>query len=125
MTAPKTQSQRQPVIPLRRGAVVQLGNPVASGEPQRRLAVVVQADRWLSDHPTLTCCPLTTRMLEAPLLRLPLEPSAANGLPRPAQLMVDKLFTASRPQVRALLGLLQGEELARLERALRQWLELA
>jgi len=27
--------------------------------------------------------------------------------------------------VRELLGLLQGEELARLERALRQWLELA
>jgi len=39
--------------------------------------------------------------------------------------MVDKLFTASRPQVRELLGLVQGEELARLERALRQWLELA
>jgi mRNA interferase MazF len=112
-------------IPLRRGAVVQLGNPAASGDPQRRLAVVVQADRWLGDHPSLTCCPLTTRMLEAPLLRLPLEPSAANGLSRRAQLMVDKLFTASRPQVRALLGLLQGEELARLERALRQWLELA
>ena len=84
------------------------------------MAVVVQADRWLSDHLTLTCCPLTTRMLEAPLLRLPLEPSAANGLLRPAQLMVDKLFTASRPQVRELLGLLQGEELARIEWSLRQ-----
>lgn len=44
-----------PLIPLRRGAVVQLGNPAASGDPQRRL-------------------------------------------PRPAQLMVDKLFTASRLQ---------------------------
>jgi mRNA interferase MazF len=113
------------LIPLRRGAVVQLGNPVASGDPQRRLAVVVQADRWLSDHPTLTCCPLTTRMLDAPLLRVLLEPSAANGLLRPAQLMVDKLFMASRLQVRELLALLQGQELARLERALRQWLELA
>ncbi len=112
-------------LPLRRGAVVRLGHPAASGEPQNRLAVVVQADRWLSDHPSLTCCPLTTRMVEAPLLRLPLEPSVANGLPRPAQLMVDKVFTASRPQVRELLGLLQGEELARMERALRQWLELA
>jgi len=68
--------------PLRRGAVVRLGNPVASFDHQRRLAVVVQADRWLSEHPTLTCCPLTTRMVEAPLLRLPLEPSVANGLPR-------------------------------------------
>jgi len=31
--------------PLRRGAVVRLGNPVASFDHQRRLAVVVQADR--------------------------------------------------------------------------------
>jgi hypothetical protein len=49
----------------------------------------------------------------------------AKGLPRPAELMVDKLFTASRPQVRELRGLLQGEELARMEWELRQWLELA
>lgn len=110
---------------LRHGAVVRLGHPVARFDPQRSLAVVVQADRWLSDDPTLTCCPLTTRMVEAPLLRLPLEPSVANGLPRPAQLMVDKVFTASWPQVRELLGLLQGEELARMEWSLRQWLELA
>lgn len=58
-------------------------------------------------------------------MRLPLEPSVAKGLPRPAELMVDKLFTASRPQVRELRGLLQGEELARMEWELRQWLELA
>lgn len=110
---------------LRRGAVVRLGNPVSSAQPLQRLAVVVQADRWLSDHPSFTCCPLTTRMVEAPLLRLCLDPSSANGLPRQVQLMIDKLFTASRPQVRELLGLLQGEELARMERALRLWLDLA
>lgn len=110
---------------LRRGAVVWLGNPVASGQPLRRLAVVLQADAWLSDHPSLTCCPLSSRGVAAPLFRLPLEPTAANGLPWPAQLMVDKLLTVSRHQVRAVLGLLADEQVARLERALRGWLDLA
>jgi len=84
---------------LRRGTVVRLGNSVASGDTQRLLA--------------------------APLFRLSLEPSLANGLPSSSQLMVDKLFTAAQQQVRQVVGVLEGQELALLERALRQWLELA
>ena len=110
---------------LRRGSVVRLGNPVASGDPQRLLAVVVQADRWLASHPSICCCPITSRLVAAPLFRLSLEPSLANGLPSSSQLMVDKLFTAAQQQVRQVVGVLEGQELAVLERALRQWLELA
>ena len=84
---------------LRRGTVVRLGNSVASGDTQRLLA--------------------------APLFRLSLEPSLANGLPSSSHLMVDKLFTAAQQQVRQVVGVLEGQELALLERALRQWLELA
>jgi len=84
---------------LRRGTVVRLGNSVASGDTQRLLA--------------------------APLFRLSLEPSLANGLPSSSQLMVDKLFTAAQQQVRQVVRVLEGQELALLERALRQWLELA
>lgn len=110
---------------LRRGMVVELANPPSSGRPQRRLAVVLQADRWLAEHPTLTCCPLSRTAVAAPLLRLALQPTPRNGLQGPADLMVDKLFTAARRQVRAVLGALERPELARLELALRQWLELA
>ena len=50
---------------LARGMVVELANPSSSGRPQRRLVVVLQADRWLQHHPTLTCCPLTRRLVAA------------------------------------------------------------
>lgn len=39
--------------------------------------------------------------------------------------MADKLFTPARCQVRRVLGTLDGRDLARVELALRQWLELA
>ena len=110
---------------LARGMVVELANPSSSGRPQRRLVVVLQADRWLQHHPTLTCCPLTRRLVAAPLLRPALQPSGGNGLPGPVQCMADKLFTPARCQVRRVLGTLDGRDLARVELALRQWLELA
>jgi mRNA-degrading endonuclease toxin of MazEF toxin-antitoxin module len=61
----------------------------------------------------------------APPFRLPLEPTGANGIPWPAQLMVDKLLTVGRPQVREVVGLLADGQLALLERALRTGLDLA
>jgi len=35
-----------------------------SGKP--RPAVVVQADRWLQAHPSVTLCPLTSTIRQAP-----------------------------------------------------------
>jgi mRNA interferase MazF len=109
---------------LARGMVVELANPSCSGRPLRRLAVVLQAGRWLQHHPTITCCPLTRTLLAAPLLRPALQPSGGNGLPGPVQLMADKLITPARSQVRRVMGTLEGADLARVELALRQWLEL-
>lgn len=113
-----------PPLLLRRGMVLELANPPITGRPQRRLALVLQANRWLAEHPTFSCCALTRTAVAAPLLRVPLQPSRANGLPEPVQLMADKLFTAARPQLRRVLGSLEVADLARVELALRQWLEL-
>lgn len=77
---------------LRRGTVVTVASPgVYSGKP--RPAVVVQADLWLQAHPSVTLCPLTSTLMEAPLVRIAIEASPRNGLRKPSQLMVDKLFT--------------------------------
>ena len=47
---------------LRRGTVVTLASAgVYSGKP--RPAVVVQADRWLQAHPSVTLCPLTSSVV--------------------------------------------------------------
>jgi mRNA interferase MazF len=54
---------------LCRGSVVTVASPgVYSGKP--RPAVVVQPDRWLQAHPSVTLCPLTITLRQAPLVRI-------------------------------------------------------
>ena len=108
---------------LRRGTVVTVASPgVYSAKP--RPAVVVQADRWLQAHSSVTLCPLTSTLRQAPLVRIAMEPSPRNGLRMPSQLMVDKLFTVPLQAVGEVVGQLEPQELVDLDLALRGWLEL-
>lgn len=108
---------------LTRGMVVTVASPgVYSGKP--RPAVVVQADRWLQAHPSVTLCPLTSTLVEAPLVRIAVAPTPRNGLRKPSQLMVDKLFTVPIEAVGAVVGQLEPQALNELDLALRGWLEL-
>ena len=108
---------------LLRSQVVTVASPVAySGKP--RPAVVVQANRWLQDHPNVTLCPLTSTLIEAPLVRLTVQPTPANGLRRPSQLMIDKLFTVPMAAIGEVLGVLESAAMAELDLAMRDWLEL-
>jgi mRNA interferase MazF len=108
---------------LRRGTVVTVASPGAySGKP--RPAVVVQADRWLQAHPSVTLCPLTSTIRQAPLVRIAVEPSPRNGLRKPSQLMADKLFTVPLAAVGEMVGQLEPDVLVDLDLALRGWLEL-
>jgi mRNA interferase MazF len=108
---------------LRRGTVVTVTSPGAySGKP--RPAVVVQAERWLQAHPNVTLCPLTSTLREAPLVRIPVAPSPRNGLRKPSQLMVDKLFTVPIQARGEVVGQLEPDVLTDLDLALRGWLEL-
>ena len=111
-------------VPLQRGLIVTVATSgVYSGRP--RPAVVVQANRWLQGHPSVTLCPLTSTLLEAPLVRIPVNPSGSNGLRKPSQLMADKLFTVPIAAVGAVVGIMESGTLAELDLALRSWLELA
>ena len=108
---------------LRRGTVVTVASPGAySGKP--RPAVVVQADRWLQAHPSVTLCPLTSTIRQAPLVRIAVEPSPRNGLRKPSQLMADKLFTVPLAAVGEVVGQLEPDVLLDLDLAMRGWLEL-
>ncbi len=98
----------------------------SSGKP--RPAVVVQANRWLQAHPSVTLCPLTSTLREASLVRIAVVPSPRNGLRnglrKPSQLMVDKLFTVPIQALGAVVGELEPELMVDLDLALRGWLEL-
>jgi mRNA interferase MazF len=57
------------------------------GKP--RPAVVVESDLFNPTHASLLVCLLTTDLIDAPLFRLTIAPSAANGLREMSQIMVD------------------------------------
>jgi mRNA interferase MazF len=84
----------------------------------------MQANRWLGAHPSITLCPVTSTLIEAPLVRIIVEPSAMNGLRKRSQLMVDKLFTLSTGDIGSSVGSLEATVMAELELALRDWLAL-
>ena len=109
---------------LQRGLIVTVAaTGVYSSKP--RPAVVVQANRWLQGHPSVTLCPLTSTLLDAPLVRLPVTPNARNGLKKASQLMADKLFTVPTTSIGEVVGVLDPDRISALDLALRAWLDLA
>ena len=110
-------------LQIQRGQVITVASPGAySGKP--RPAVVVQANRWLVGHPRITLCPLTSTLIDAPLVRIIVEPSAMNGLRKRSQLMVDKLFTVPIGDIGSSIGCLETTVMTELELGLRDWLAL-
>jgi mRNA interferase MazF len=72
-----------------------------------------------------TVCPLTTNPVEAPLIRIVVESNEATGIDQPSRIMVDKVTTMPRSNVRDRLGRLADEDLARLDSAFAVFLGLA
>jgi mRNA interferase MazF len=93
-----------------------------TGKP--RPVVILQDDRF-DGTASITVCPFTTNPVEAPLLRLPVQPSAENGLDQVSQLMVDKVTTVPRASLGEHLGKLRDDELVALNRSLIVFLGLA
>ena len=111
-------------VVLQRGLIVTVASTgVYSGKP--RPAIVIQANRWLQGHPSVTLCPLTSKLVNAPLVRLPVAPNPLNGLLKPSQLMADKLFMVPIGSIGSVVGALDPDQLSSLDLALRAWLSLA
>ncbi|TVR56268.1 MAG: type II toxin-antitoxin system PemK/MazF family toxin [Gemmatimonadales bacterium] len=108
---------------MRRGEIwtVAAGRGYA-GKP--RPAVILQDDRFDATA-SVTLCVFTTDPTDAPLLRLPVEPSDRNGLHEPSRLMVDKITTVRREKLGIRLGRLDDEDLVRLNQALLVFLGVA
>ena len=93
-----------------------------TGKP--RPVLIIQDDRFDATA-SVTVCPFTTSPVDAPLIRIPIEPSDTNGLDRPSSLMVDKITTMPRAGLGQRLGRLRDDELVQLNRSLMVFLGLA
>jgi len=75
--------------------------------------------------PACSSALLTTEIVEAPLFRLTVAPSPANGLREVSQIMTDKLLALPRDRIREQIGAVDDETLLTLNRALALILGLA
>jgi len=108
---------------VRRGEVWTVaGAKDYAGKP--RPVVVLQDDRFDATN-SVTVCALTTDPTEAPLLRLPIEPSERNGLRVACRLMVDKITTVPKTKIGSRMGRLDDEDMVRLNRAVLIFLGMA
>ena len=107
---------------MKRGEFVTLALQGDFGKP--RPALVVQADRF-DDTAAVTILPVTTTLTDAPLLRLAVEPSEANGLRVRSQIMIDKISTAQRDKIGLAFGYLDDEAMVSVTRSLAVFLGIA
>lgn len=98
------------------------GGPDYAGKP--RPAIVLQDDAFDATA-SITVCPLTTQSIEAPLIRLPIEPSEQNGLRAMSHVMVDKITTVAKKKLEGHIGRLSDEDIVRVNRAVVVFLGLA
>ena len=106
---------------MRRGDLVSVAMPGDFGKP--RPALVIQSDRF-EETGTVTVLLLSATLVDAPLIRLTIEPSARNGLRKVSQIMVDKAMSVKRNRLGPPFGRLDDETMLSVTRSLAVFLNL-
>ncbi len=94
---------------------------VAEGKP--RPVVIIQSDS-LPTPDAVLICPLTSFLIDAPIYRPTIGPSATNGLIVTSQLMLDRVTPARRTRIDRAIGRLSDPDMERLALALIVLLDL-
>ncbi|WP_353740052.1 type II toxin-antitoxin system PemK/MazF family toxin [Desulfonatronospira thiodismutans] len=93
--------------------------PGTYGKP--RPALVIQSD-FFGVHPSVTILPITSKLRDAPLFRLRVDPTVQNGLLSVSEVMVDKITTLPSDKLREPFGHLEYEYMREVERLLTVWM---
>jgi len=105
-----------------RGDLVTIAIQGDFGKP--RPALVIQADQF-DAHSTVTVLLVSSTLVNAPLLRITVQPSAGNGLQKPSQIMVDKTMTVKRDKLGQAFGRIDTDAMVEVERCLAVFLGIA
>lgn len=89
------------------------------GKP--RPALVMQSNQF-NEHSTVTVLPVTSTLVNAPLLRVTIQPGSGSGLQKPSQVMVDKAMTVKRDKVGQSFGRIEADAMVEVERCLAVFL---
>ena len=108
---------------LKRGEIwTASGGPDYAGKP--RPVLIIQDDQFDSTG-SITTCPLTTQVHDAPLFRIAIDPTDDNGLRQLSFAMADKIATMPRERLGKRLGALKPTAMAPINQAMLVFLGLA
>lgn len=107
---------------MNRGDLWTVAGGVYASKP--RPALIIQDDRYDATD-SVTVLPLTSTLVDAPLLRVSVDATELSGLRQSSQVMIDKLTTVRRSNVQEKIGRLSTSQLVEVERAMLAFLGLA
>lgn len=107
---------------MNRGDLVTVAMPGDFGKP--RPALVIQSDLFQA-HGTVTVLLLSSLLIDAPLLRVSIEPDEGNGLKKSSQVMIDKAMTVRRERLGPVFGFVGTTVMLDIERCLVVFLGIA
>ena len=107
---------------MNRGDFVTIAMQGDFGKP--RPALVIQADPF-SEHASGTVVLVSSTLVNAPLLRVTIEPSETNGLQKPSQVMIDKAMTVKRDKLGEAFGSASDASMLEVGRCLAVFLGIA
>jgi mRNA interferase MazF len=107
---------------MKRGDFVTVAVTGDFGKP--RPALVVQSNQF-DRLATVTVLLVSGTLVDAPLLRVTLQPDAKNGLRKPCQVMVDKAMTVRKDKLGSSFGRIDAAAMLEVERRLALFLGIA
>ncbi|MEI4234197.1 type II toxin-antitoxin system PemK/MazF family toxin [Roseovarius sp. D22-M7] len=107
---------------MRRGELVTVALQGEHGKP--RPALVIQSNRF-PDTATTTVLLVTSTLVDAPLIRLTVEPLPENGLRARSQIMIDKAMTVRTDKLGGAFGQIDDTAMLEVNRALALFLGVA
>ena len=100
---------------IQRGDLITVALRGDAGKP--RPALVIQADHFV-DLSTVVVLPLTSTLLDLPLVRVTIEPLPATGLQQRSQVMISRPQFVPRPRLGRVIGSVDAGTLLEVTRRL-------
>jgi mRNA interferase MazF len=104
---------------MKRGDFITITLQGDFGKP--RPALVVQSNQF-DEHATVSVLLVSGTLVEAPLLRVTVQPDTRNGLQKPSQVMIDKIMTVRRDKLGEPFGTASDDVMLKIGRSLAVFL---
>lgn len=107
---------------MKRGELITVAVQGDYGKP--RPASIIQSDNF-NQHPSVTILPVTSKIVDAPLIRVTVSATEKNSLTKDSQVMIDKATTIHMEKVGDRIGEIEHPLMQEIEKCLMVFLGIA